>query len=182
MFARTFALLLIATALSTSASESRVPLGIQLPALLKALGYDRDLQIDGRELVVGVMFDPGDPASVETKDELLAIHKELTRLTVKGKRVAFEPLAYQRGRTPLGVDALLVAPLPPASIPELAARTAAEKIPTLATTAEEVESGLVLAMEMRDGKPRFVVNRAAAVASGVSFESGFLDLCRIVER
>jgi YfiR/HmsC-like len=180
MFVRALALLLLAVA-QTPSSEPQVPLGIQLPALLKALGYDRELAIDGDELVIGVIFEPSDSASVETKDRMIAIHKELTRLTVKGKRVVFRPLAYERGRSALGVPVVLVAPLPRTSLAELASRAGAEKVLTLATTPEEIESGMVLGMELRDGKPRFVVNREAAAASGASFESGFLGLCRIVE-
>ena len=182
MFARAFALGLLITAAAQTSSELQVPLGIQLPALLKALGYDRGLDIDGGELVVAVLFDPSDPASIDTKDRILAIHKELTRLTVKGKRVVFEPVAYERGRSPAGVRVLLAAPLPRASMEEIASRASAEKILTLATTPEGVEKGMVLGMEMRDGKPRFLVNREAAVTTGASFESGFLDLCRIVEK
>jgi hypothetical protein len=39
-----------------------------------------------------------------------------------------------------------------------------------------------MGMEMYAGRPRFVVNLAAAVEAGASFESSFLTLCRIVER
>jgi hypothetical protein len=172
---------LVAAAQEPSARQT-VPLTIQVPALLKALGYNRGLEIAANELVVGVLYDPGDAESVAAKDRILGIQKELTRLTVKGKRVVFEPVAYDRGGALAQVPVLLLTPLPAASIEELSARARSQKVLTLATVGSDVDEGIVLGMEMREGKPRFVFNRTAAAASGASFESGFLELCRIVER
>jgi hypothetical protein len=96
--------------------------------------------------------------------------------------VVLEPVPYASGEELRNARVILVAALQPAAVDELSARARASGAVTLATTPGDVDRGLVLGMESRDGKPRFVVNLTAAEASGASFESSFLDLCRVVER
>lgn len=159
-----------------------VPIAIQVPAFLKALGYERALEPDGSAFVVGVVFDPADASSSAARDRILDVQRELTRLRIKGKPVVLEPVPYARDATFDGVAVILVTPLPPDVVDRVSARARAEGVVTLAMAPEDVERGLVLGMESREGKPRFVVNLAAAEAAGASFESTFLDLCRVVER
>ncbi len=164
-------------------SSTGVPLDVQLPAFLKALSFDRTLPASDGELAIGVVFAPGDKDSESTKDRLLEIHRELTRLRVKGQRVQLVPIPYVGSSLgTAGVKVLLVAPLRASAIDGLARQSASADVLTLATDAAYVERGLAIGMEMDAGRPRFVVNLAAAVEAGASFESSFLTLCRIVER
>jgi hypothetical protein len=169
---------------SSPPQSTDVPLDVQVPAFLKALGYDRNLQINDGALVVGVVFDPVDRASLSTKDRVLEIQKELTRLRVKGQKVVFVPVPYERGDTDseIGAHVLVVAPLPPDAVATLARRGETERVLTIATVPEDVERGLAMGMELNGARPRFVVNLSAAMGAGASFESSFLSLCRIVER
>jgi hypothetical protein len=173
-------LLLLAEPPSTG---DEVPLDIQVPAVLKALGFDRALEPTGSGIVVGIVYDPAVPESVNAKDQVLSIHKELTRLRVKGERVTFLPIAYptERELSAGGAQALFVTRLPAPSIKALVAGSRAARLLTIAMAPEQVRSGLALGMELEKGRPRFLVNVAAATSAGVSFESSFLDLCRIVE-
>jgi hypothetical protein len=169
---------------SSPPASTDVPLDVQVPAFLKALGYDRNLQVTEGALVVGVVFDPVDRASMSTKDRLLEIQKALTRLRVKGKNVVFVPVPYERGDNDaeIGAQVLVVAPLPPDAVATLARRGEAEGVLTIATVPKDVERGLAMGMELNGARPRFVVNLSAAMGAGASFESSFLALCRIVER
>lgn len=173
-----------AAGLLTIQSPAEVPLDVQLPAFLKALSFDRSLPATHGSLAIGVVFDPGNRDSESAKDRLLAIHRELTRLRVKGQRVELVAIPYDSGSSlsTAGVKVLLVAPLPAAALEGLARQSASEDLLTLATDASYVDRGLALGMEMNSGRPRFVVNLAAAAEAGASFESSFLNLCRIVER
>jgi hypothetical protein len=175
---------LAATLLAFQPPTTQVPLDVQLPAYLKALAYDRSLTVADGQLAVGVVFDPADERSLSAKDRLLEIHRELTRLRVKGGRVALVPIAYDSDSalTSAGVKVLLVAPLPASSLERLARLGASSDLLTLATDVADVDRGLAMGMEMEGGRPRFVVNLGAAVAAGSSFESSFLTLCRIVEK
>jgi hypothetical protein len=165
-------------------SSTGVPLDVQLPAFLKALSFDRTLPASDGELAIGVVFTPGDKDSESAKDRLLEIHRELTRLRVKGQRVQLVPIPYDPGSSlgAAGVKVVLVAPVPASAIDGLARQSASADVLTLATDASYVDRGLAMGMEMDAGRPRFVVNLAAAVEAGASFESSFLTLCRIVER
>lgn len=169
-------------AMTTPPEATELPLSIQIPAFLKALDFDRSLSIDDSSLVIGVVYDPNDPASIESKDRILAIQGQLTRQLVQGKRVVLEEIPYVPGRPVLAGGVLLSTALDEAAVAELSEQAKAAGILTLATNPADVERGLVLGVESLEGKPRFVVNLPAARASGVSFEARFLNLCRIVER
>ena len=101
---------------------SELPLALQIPAFLKALDFDRRLTIGGSSLVISVVYDPNDRASVKIKDRLLAIQGQLTRLRVQGKPVVLEELAYAPGRPVLATGVLLMTALDEAAIDALAAR------------------------------------------------------------
>ena len=68
------------------------------------------------------------------------------------------------------------------AVESLARESAASDLLTFSTEPSNVDRGLAMGMEMDSGRPRFVVNLAAAASAGASFESGFLNLCRIVEK
>jgi hypothetical protein len=171
---------LVAEAMPPVASE--LPLSLQIPAFLKALDFERNVDVDDSSLVISVVYDPNDRASVESKDRILAIQSQLTRLLVRGKRVVLEELPFAPGRPVLVAGVALTTALDEAAVEELSRYAQSAGVLTLATDPADVERGMVLGVESLEGKPRFVVNLAAARASGVSFEARFLNLCRIVEQ
>jgi hypothetical protein len=176
--------LLLASILAFQPSSTAVPLDVQLPAFLKALSFDRNLPRAEGSLGIGIVFDPADPASAGAKDRLVAIHRELTRLRVKGREVRLVPIAYESEGTlgEAGMKVLLLAPLSPARLGSVVREAEDSNFLTLATDVAYVERGVAMGMEMDGGRPRFVVNLEAAVDGGASFESSFLNLCRIVEK
>jgi hypothetical protein len=161
-----------------------VPLDVQLPAFLKALSFDRNLAVTEGSLGIGIVFDPADAASAGAKDRLVAIHRELTRLRVKGREVRLVPIAYEAEGTlgEAGMKVLLLAPLSPARLGSVVREAQDANFLTFATDVAHVERGVAMGMEMDGGRPRFVVNLEAAVDGGASFEASFLNLCRIVEK
>lgn len=171
---------LVATPTPPAATE--LPLSIQVPAFLKALDFERSLDIEDSSLVITVVYDPDDPVSIESKERVLAIQGELTRLLVRGKRVVLEEMPFSRGSSIAVRGVVLTTALDDAAVDALSRHARSAGVLTLATDPADVERGLVLGVESLEGKPRFVVNLTAAKASGVSFEARFLNLCRIVER
>ncbi|MGH9321643.1 MAG: YfiR family protein [Vicinamibacteria bacterium] len=176
--------LLVTLLLAFPPSTAAVPLDVQLPAFLKALSFERNLPLADGNLRIAVVFDPADFDSLSAKDQLIAIHRELTRLRVKGQTVVLVPIPYESETALLssGARVILVASLPLHAVESLARQSAVSDLLTFSTEAGDVERGLAVGMEMVGGRPRFIVNRKAAAEAGASFESGFLDLCRIVER
>jgi hypothetical protein len=174
---------ILAFALHAATSEVAVPLDVQVPSFIKALGLDRNLEGHGGELVVGVVFDAGDPRSELVKDRLMAIQKELTRIRVKGRSIRFVPVAVDSRESSEQEKArvLVITPLRPEIVDRVARASEATGVLTFAIVVEDVARGLALGMELSDGHPRFVVNRAATASAGAAFEAGFLALCRIVE-
>ena len=180
----TSAYVFITALLTFQPPTQSVPLDVQLPAFLKALSFDRSLAVPDGRFTVGVVFDPADKGSESTKDRLLEIHRELTRLRVKGQRVHLVAIPFDSGAsvTAAGAKVLLVASLSSSSLERLVQESARSDFLTLAIDPSYVERGLAMGMEMDGGRPRFVVNLAAAADAGASFESSFLTLCRIVEK
>jgi hypothetical protein len=176
--------LLLASFLTLQPSPTAVPLDVQLPAFLKALSYDRNLTVSEGALGIGIVFDPADATSASAKDRLIAIHRELTRLRVKGREVRLVPIAYESEGTlgEAGIKVLVVTPISPARLSSVVREAASSDFLTFATDIAYVERGVAMGMEMDGGRPRFVVNLDAAVDGGASFEAGFLNLCRIVEK
>ena len=78
-------LVLSATATGAAIPERMpVPSALQLPFILKILGYDRQLaEKSGKELTMGVVFDSHSRASVAAKDEVVAVLEQLAGKTVK---------------------------------------------------------------------------------------------------
>jgi len=161
-----------------------VPVDVQVPAFLKALGFERNLAVESESLVIGIVYDPSDGESASIVDRILATHEELTRMRVKGKRVDFVRIEYRRGGTLdfAGARVLFAAKLPAEAVRLLAEEAGEHKLLTFSTTPSDVQRGLAVSMEAANGRPGFVVNLSAAVEAGASFEASFLALCRIVER
>ncbi len=174
----------LAALFALQSPPAAVPLDVQLPALLKALSFDRSLAAAEGDLVIGLVYDPSDPISEGAKDRLLSIHRELTRLRVKGRQVHLAVIAFTSGATlpAVGAKVMIVAPLSSAALESVARDSARSDVLTFATEVSYVDRGLAMGMEMDAGRPRFVVNLAVAAEAGASFESGFLNLCRIVEK
>jgi hypothetical protein len=181
---RAIALYSTAALLAFQPEAASVPLDVQLPAFLKALSFDRNLTVADGPLGIGVVFDPADERSLSAKDRLIEIHRELTRIRVKGHGVELVaiPSDSDAALGQAGVKVLLVTPLSASSLERLKRVSASSDLLTLATDVADVARGLGIGMEMDGGRPRFVVNLGATEEAGASFESSFLALCRIVEK
>ena len=76
----------------------------------------------------------------------------------------------------------MLPPLSPDDLAAVARYSQEADLLTLASLASDVENGLVVGMEVQQGRPQFIINLTAAKQAGASFHSGFLRLCRIVGR
>lgn len=184
---------LVVFSLSVAASSvwagQDVPFDVQVPMFLKALSFDLNLKTRASGAIrITIVFDPANESSRGTKERILAKSQELTRLEVNGKQVVFTSIAYETREEfvsrleETATHYLYVAPLSPDDLAAVARYSQEADLLTLASLASDVENGLVVGMEVQQGRPQFIINLTAAKQAGASFHSGFLRLCRIVGR
>ena len=156
--------------------------------VLRVLVYDRNLPARApRDVVVAVLFRPGDAESERERDEVL---ESLARLSDE---------AVARGRTirgaavPVGTPAELserLAALRPAAAwlcgtleplaAEIAPVAAARKVPTMAGSRAAVEAGVAVGIVPGPRRAAILVNAAAARAQGADLDAALLGVAEMV--
>jgi hypothetical protein len=163
-----------------------VPFDVQVPLVLKALTYDRNLKVRaGDQVRIAVVApDKGGRAT----EELLSSVGNLPDRTVNGLPVTFKEVnAGDEG----GLDqalrggrwaAVYIMPgFRPEEIGQMRRICAARQVLAVAAEADEVERGIAFGVGSAAGRPQIVVNVASAKASGTDFDLALLRLARLVQ-
>jgi len=184
---RHFAILSVLVALPAAAGSSvPVPFDVQVPLVLKALTYDRNLKSRaGDHVRIAVLVPKGARAAAERLSTAL---DGLPDRTVNGLPVSFREVPVS------GIAALETAlrdtrwvavyVLPGFTHEELReVRRVCEvrQILPVAAVADEVEHGMAFAIGAEAGKPQIVVNIAGSKACGSEFELALLRVSRVVQ-
>jgi D-arabinose 1-dehydrogenase-like Zn-dependent alcohol dehydrogenase len=165
-----------------------VPVDVQIPVLLKVLSFDRRIaDARGQILVVGVLYQSGYRASATAKDRAV---EEFTRARSSGPASrslalvqidADKESALEKALTRLGVRVLYVTPVRAFDLDSLVAATRRNGILTLTGVPEYVEAGVSIGVELRQDRPRILVNLRAARAEGADLAAQLLGLATVVE-
>lgn len=177
---------LVAPIARVRAQEMDVPVSIQISIFLKVLTFDRALV--GRapaEVVVGIAFQRGSRASVLAKDEAVRALRAAPD-GVAGVRVRIETVDLDVERLPeaiarRGLTHLYVTPLRATDVRTIAVVTRAAQVTTLSGVPAYVTQGLAIGVELRDGRPRILVNLRASRLEGADLAAELLKLATIVE-
>src|SRR5687767_14319728 len=79
-----------------SAQTMPMPVDIQLPLFLQILTYDRSFQFKARSAItIGVVYLPGDAASVKAKDEMVSNLQRLSATTIKNLPIKYVILEFR---------------------------------------------------------------------------------------
>lgn len=153
---------------------------IQVAILIKVLAYDHALAPRAKEgLILGVVFAPKSDDSREGKDAFVRAFKEAPRL-VAGKAVEIVevPEDLLEVEAKKGVDVLYLC-----DGIDLTAAIAVGKAHDLVSFAPDrsaVESGVVLGLVPRNGKPKLLINVGASVEAGMRLDPQILGLAELV--
>lgn len=179
---------LLALAGEAFAQQMPVPVDVQVPILLKVLSFDRRIaDARGEKLVVGVLYQSGFRDSSAVKDRVL---DALSRAGSNGP--ANRPLVVvsvdgdgkegvDKSLTRLGVKVLYVTPLRAFDLSSLVSASRRSGILTLTGVPEYVASGLSVGVDLRQDRPRILVNLGAARAEGADLAAPLLGLASLVE-
>jgi uncharacterized protein DUF4154 len=169
------------------ADQMAVPAELQVPLLLKVLTYDRNFESKARvELTVGIVYEPGDAASVKAKNEVADMMD-----TVAGKTVKKLPIKYvlleNRGLSELesaarsqGVSLLYLAP-GLRNLEELTRFSQANHITTITGVRRYVERGVAVGIGLRHDKPEILINLPASRSEGSEFDASLLRIATVMK-
>ena len=150
-----------------------VPVDVQVPILLKVLAFDRHT-VEAREkpLVVGVLYQSGFRLSSSVRDEVMeALSRsgpggpgnrtlKLVAIDAEKNDDLAEPLARRE------VNVLYVTPLRAFDLGRVVSATRRTGALSVTGVPEYVEAGLSIGIELRQDRPRILVNLEAARAEG----------------
>lgn len=170
------------------AQQMPVPVEVQVPVLLKVLTFDRRIaDVRGENLVVGVLYQSGSRLSSTVKDRVM---EALSSAGPSGpanrplKVVAVDADGKEGLETALarlGVRVLYVTPMRAFDLPGLVVSTRQIRTLTLTGVPEYVEAGLSIGLDLRQDRPRILVNLRAARAEGADLAAPLLGLATVVE-
>ncbi|MDB4917441.1 MAG: hypothetical protein JWM95_5085 [Gemmatimonadetes bacterium] len=169
----------------THSQEMEVPVAIQIPIFLKVITFDRLRKARApSELVIGIAYQHGYRTSVTARDEaLLSIANARDSSSAAPIRVETidlddERLADALKRAPITL--LYITPLRATDITLLAATARAARVTTVTGVPRYVVNGLAVGVELRDRRPRILVNLEASRLEGADLTSELLKLATIV--
>jgi hypothetical protein len=190
---RARASLLLAAALAMAAPSALaadampVPADLQVPLLLKILTYDRNFEAKTKaELNIGVVFDPGDAASVKAKNEVAEILGKVADKTVKKLPIKYVPIEYKtladleatvKAR---GVNLLYLTP-GLRNVEELIRFSHANRITTATGVRSFVERGVAVGVGVRQDKPEILINLPASRSEGSEFDASLLRIATVLK-
>lgn len=169
-----------ALVLGARAFAAQVPAKLALVVMLKVLTYDAQFPTKSDADFLIVVPAKGDAAEVRhALDELQAVAAtRLSGRTVKLEVVAPEKPAELGDRHAAAV--LFLAGTPAATVKAWSSAAEHARCYSLGLDTPRDDDPVLLGVEEADGKPRVVVNRAAASAIGAQFAPAVLKVARVV--
>jgi uncharacterized protein DUF4154 len=170
------------------ADQMAVPAELQVPLLLKVLTYDRNFESKTRvELTVGIVYEPGDPASVKAKNEVADMLGSVAGKTVKKLRIKYvllenrgRPSELEAAARSQGVSLFYLAP-GLRNLDELIRFSQANHITTTTGVRRYVERGVAVGIGLRQDKPEILINLPASRSEGSEFDASLLRIATVMK-
>jgi hypothetical protein len=161
------------------AQDVPVPVGVQVPLLLKILTFDRHLADAAEPLVVGVVFQHRNRASAAIGEEVRGLLATSAR-PIRVVAIDLDETRDLRGTLLReSVRVVYIAPLQAVSVATVTEATRGERVISITGVPRYVEQGLAVGIDLTDSRPRIVINLAASRAEGADFSAELLKLARL---
>ncbi len=163
--------------------------GLHIKILMRALTYEQSLDRKaGTSIRVGVLYDPSSTDSVQASMTAIALFQAQARtMTFKERRILVVGVPIQRDDARLMEDLaadLKVAYLTPGlaqqTVERVVAATRTLGVISMSALRDHVRWGVALGVALQAGKPRILVNLAAARLEGAEFSSQLLQLADLI--
>lgn len=178
---------LLVPRVSLAAQSMDLPVETQIPIFLKLLTFDRNLPTEaGTELVVAIVFQGGNRASVELRRQVEAELKKAVRLfeglTTRVVAVDLDDEPNLAARLVSdSVDAIYIGPLRAFDLKTLLLVSRPAHIRTFSGVSRYVTQGVAMGATLRGELPQILVNLTAARAEGADYPAQVLKLARVLE-
>ena len=174
-----------ACALAVSAQAAVVPFDVQVPLVLKALTYDRNLKSRTSDQVRIAVIVP--PKGSRAADELTTSVKGVTGRTVNNLPVVFKEIvveddaALEEGlRDGQWAAAYVMPGFGRADLAKIRRACETRRVLAIAASIEDVENGLAFGIGSQGNKPQIVINLPASKACGSDFDLALLQLSKVL--
>jgi hypothetical protein len=155
--------------------------------LVRVAQFDRAFDAKSQDgLVIGVLFQGTNPASVQEKDEFSAAMSAIEFRDAQDRPVDIVEIQADRALgsslDAAGVDVLYVAQLLDVDLRWLTDSTRSRGILTFTSQTGYVEQGLAVALEPGHPEPRILINLTAVDSEGSDFRPGLLKMAKVIQR
>lgn len=186
MKAATTGLLSAALLLSASVQAAAVvPFEVQVPLVLKALTYDRNLKARANDTVRIAIISPAKGS--RAAEELSASLKSLTGRTINNLPVVFKEIvvtddaALEDGlRDGTWAAAYVMPGFGRAEIAKIRRLCEGRRVLGIAAAVDDMEHGLAFGIGSQGSKPQIVINLPASKACGSDFDLALLQLSKVM--
>lgn len=169
------------------AADMTLPAETQIPLLLKALTYDRNLERKGgKELVVGIVHDPSNRESATATDAIATALYRFQNTTVKKLPLRFYTIEYtgaaefERIAKAKGISVLYIAPGLDRHIASLLKVCRELGVTTITGVAEYMQKGVALGVGQVRDRPQVFVHLVSARSEGADFDASLLRIATII--
>jgi hypothetical protein len=172
---------------ATAAEVMAVPMDLQVPLILKILVYDRNFGEREQSAVnIGVVYVPGDPASLRARDELMRALDRVSDKTVKGLPIRYTSLEFtsdtdvEAAVLARRISVLYIAPGNGANLEQLRRLSERNQVMTVTGIPDYVNRGAAVGIGLRQDKPEILINLASARSAGGEFDASLLRIARVI--
>ncbi len=159
----------------------------QIPLLLKVLTYDRNFEKKaGKELAIGIVYDPSDRDSAKATDEVGTTLFKFTSRTVKGLPMKYYTIEFtgvadlERFVKDKKISALYIAPGNAKGLAALLKASEDLRLTTLTGVPDYVRRGVAVGIGLNQDKPQILINLASARAQGCDFDANLLRIATVL--
>lgn len=172
-------LVLAASIVGGQAAPARVPSKLQLALLTKIFAQDDSLR-DRNKIRIHVVYDPAVPDSAWLKTEVSELARGAATLAVGGREVELEAVPLDALKVRSAPDIYFLCALKDGSFPAVLQRARAEGIRCFGSEPGDARRGAAVSIAAVEGKPRIILNKAAAQAQGARFTDSLIKLAEVL--
>jgi hypothetical protein len=172
---------------SLRAEEMSLSVEDQVPLLLKVLTYDRNFETKaGKELAIGIVYDPSNSDSAKATTELGSALFQLGGKTVKKLPIKYYTIEYtgnpdlERFAKQKGISVLYIAPGNARNLSNILQLSQELHLTTTTGVPDYVRRGAAVGLARAQDRPQILINLQTTRLEGTEFDAAFLRLATII--
>lgn len=161
---------------------------LQVPLILKILTYDRHFETKaGRDLAIGIVYAPGDPASVKAANDIADTLYRFAGKTVKRLAIRYFLIDFTTSEklessiAQKGISVLYVAPGNVKNLAGVMQVSQARGVTTATGVPDYVRRGVAVGIGVADDRPQILINLSSTKSEGSEFDASLLRIATVLK-